>query len=149
MCHLLPVGTLTGTMTEHSHYCTIHIPSGWLRWQRGGRGLLVVCCWRGGGGEEYDFTIETARDAYSSYFYMYTCHLPYARICYCQWFPYGLFLKHFTGGSCFPGHCVVKTGQQHLTWLMENHSPPRVLRLFRYHDSFQFQLMVHFPGYSF
>lgn len=69
-----------------------------------------MCFWRGIGGEEYDFTIEIACDVCSSYSYMYTCHLPYARICYCQWFPDGLFLKHFTGGSCFPGHCVGQTG---------------------------------------
>lgn len=73
-------------------------------------GLFAVFCWRGGGGEEYDFTIKTAYDVYSSYFYTYTCHFPYARMCYCQWLPYGLFLKHFTGRSCFPEHSVVKTG---------------------------------------
>lgn len=37
-------------------------------------------CWRGGGGEEFDFTIEIPHDVYSSYFYMYTFHLPYVRM---------------------------------------------------------------------
>lgn len=91
-------------MTEHSHYYTIHIPAGGFGWQRWG-GLFAVFCWRGGGAGENYFIIKIACDVYSCYFYMYTCHLPYASMCYCQWFPYGSFLKHFTGGSCYSVLC--------------------------------------------
>lgn len=57
---------------------------------------MAVFCGRIDGGVEYDFIIKIACTVYSFYFYMYTCHLPYASMCYCQWFPYGMFLKHLT-----------------------------------------------------
>lgn len=83
-------------LPSNSHSC-------WgFRWQRGrGGGFLAVFCGRSDGGEEYDFIIKIACTVSSFYFYMYTCHLPYASMCYCQWFPYGMFLKHWTCGSCY------------------------------------------------
>lgn len=127
---------------------TFRIPTG----GSGGRGvgrLSAVFCWRGGGRGPYDFTIKIACNVYSPYFYRYTCHLLDAQMCYCQCFPYGWFLKHFAGGSCLPVHFSVKTRQQHLARWMKIHSPHGVLRLFTYHNSFQFQQMEHFPGYDF
>ena len=86
----------TQPLLSNSHSC-------WgFGWQRGWwGGLLAVFCWRSDGWEEYDFIIKIACNVYSFYFYMYTCHLPYASMCNCQWFPYGMFLKHLTCGSCY------------------------------------------------
>ena len=72
MCHLNPIGTITGTMMEHSHYRPIHIPAGGSggRGVGGGGGFLAVFCGRSDGGEEYDFIIKIACTVSSFYFYM-------------------------------------------------------------------------------
>ena len=41
MCHLNPIGTITGTVMEHSHYRPIHIPAG----GSGGRGVGGGVSW--------------------------------------------------------------------------------------------------------